>query len=326
MWHASNGSTTITRRECIGFLNQSTSWTLTSLAPSGFVVNPGVVTTFPWLSQVAQNYEQYAFRYLRFFFKSTCSDSTTATTNNNLGVVIFQMTYDIYDAPPTSRLEQLNYYGTTRAKPSENLALDVNVRSTVTSLFFVRGVGEAISGDQRLYDIGTLYVATDGAQNSNQCGELWVDYSVNLYKPKLADALGVTIPTTKASFTGSSNTAWFGTAQTYAVNGLNASVDAGGDNVTVPPQPNRRFLFIYTTKFDAVAFSHPAFTFTNCTAGENYFAPGSGSTTTSYMVYYIITCTPGVAFTIGITSGSGTAFTTPTGTAFWITPIDDDSV
>lgn len=321
------GATRISRRECIGFLDQTTTWTLSALSPGGFAINPGLADTFPWLSQVAPNYEQYCFHWLRFIYKSTCSDSTTATTNNNLGVVIFQLHYDPVDTAPSSRLEQLNYYGTRRTRPCDDLVLDVNVKSLVAPLLFVRDGALPANTDRRLYDLGKLYIATDGAQNTNQCGELWCEYDISFFKPKLYDSLGFSILSGKWTTTGVAATAWFGTAQTQLADSIGITFPAGGDTMVIPAQAARWWFLVLQFQNDAFANIAPTLTLSTTATivdGPTVTNPHTDSLAAQTRMGLIIrfSNTPGVACTVGLTTGTGAIGANATG-RIWLTMIDD---
>jgi hypothetical protein len=327
----------IARRECIGYLNQATSFTLDPLAPSGLAVNPGCEATFPWLSQVANNFEQYKFHFLRFIYKSTTANSVqAAATNNNLGVMIYQMTYDVYDAVPSSRLEMTNYYGTKRARPCDDFALDVNVVSNHTDLFYVRSgsATSTVQGDKRLYDIGTFFIASDGASASGNCGELWVEYSVMFYKPKLYDSLGYGVSGFSGYRNGVTNTAWTGggTMNTYNVNGntlgvtmVNLSGVDDGLSIRIPPTNDARsYLLNYNWSGTGVAWAPPAVAYSNCSEihKDVGYTSGLAAQTAAGISVVIKVITPGQACYILFTTATGVAFVGTSNFVLKITEID----
>lgn len=51
-----------------------------------YELNPGIESTFPWLSQIAQNYEEYEFGQLVFEFKSTVNPSVSG--DGQMGTIV----------------------------------------------------------------------------------------------------------------------------------------------------------------------------------------------------------------------------------------------
>ena len=68
-----------------------------AFAIATFPINPGISATFPWLSTVAQNFEEWVPRRIFFEFRSTCADQITTTTAA-LGQVSMATQYNSLDA------------------------------------------------------------------------------------------------------------------------------------------------------------------------------------------------------------------------------------
>jgi hypothetical protein len=319
-------------------LNQATSFTLDPLAPSGLAVNPGCEATFPWLSQVANNFEQYKFHFLRFIFKSTNADSVnSAATTNNLGIMIYQMTYDVYDAVPSSRLEMTNYYGTKRARPCDDFALDVNV--VKPDLMYVRSgsATSTVQGDKRLYDIGTFFIASDGAASAGQCGELWVEYSVMFYKPKLFDTLGYNVTGAAVQRSGATSALWLGTGalvnthtstgNTLGLTFANVLGVDDGLSLRFPPTNNARcylVTFSWSTAGAGTAFAtngNALNNFTNVISPVQGFTTALAGQTAATLSFVVKIITPGVAAFIFFIAG-GTALTAPSTVTIRASEVD----
>jgi len=84
-----------------------------------FLINAANSDTFPWLNQIAQNYEQYNLEGLIFQFRSTSADALNST-NTALGSVMLATQYDVADSVFTTKAEMLNYEYSNSVKPSEN--------------------------------------------------------------------------------------------------------------------------------------------------------------------------------------------------------------
>lgn len=182
-----NGRGTIVRhREYIADITGSTAFTLTS-----FPINPGLSSTFPWLSAVAQNYEEYVIRGLVFEFKSTSANALNST-NTALGTVIMATRYNVLAGNFSNKTEMENYEFSTSIKPSESAMhpIECAVGESPLHVLYVRS-GVAAAGDLRLYDIGNFQIATVGMQAAANIGELWCTYDVELLKPKVTGISGI---------------------------------------------------------------------------------------------------------------------------------------
>lgn len=251
----------IRRSECFRLVNSSTTFTLAQDQ-----LNPGLPSIFPWLSQVAPNFEQYRWHHLSFTFASTASDSTN-TTNTALGVVMTGISYDSYDPNFSSRLEMANYTGVKRCRPCDNMVYEANLSTLATRNLFVRTGPVPADADRRLYDIGTFNFATDGAQAANQVGELWVHYVIELFKPRL-DPIGDSRRSVFQS-SGASGLLPLGASGsvTTVFDELGAVVTP--TTITIPPQsglPNAYQVNISWIGTPAGSIAYPVVTLTNCTA------------------------------------------------------------
>ena len=55
------------------------------------VINLGKAESFPWLSQIAANYEEYEIKLLVFCYKSKVSDKSTSSDGHVGSVIMFMM-------------------------------------------------------------------------------------------------------------------------------------------------------------------------------------------------------------------------------------------
>lgn len=163
-----------------------------------FPLNPGFSTTFPWLSQLANNFTLYEMNGLIFQYKPTSGDYGS-TNSNALGKVIMCTNYDP-DAPAFFGAQQMeNYDYAVACKPSNGMyhAVETHPKQRVTNQMYVRA--GSTTKDLTLCDLGLFQVATEGiytgAAGTYVIGELWVTYSVKLSRKNLNDAsLGISIP------------------------------------------------------------------------------------------------------------------------------------
>lgn len=171
----------VTHREFLQDISGSTGFALTS-----FPVNPGQDTTFPWLSRLAANYEQYELLGLLFEYKPTCGFSV-GSTNTALGTVIMSTNYDAVEPSFTSKQTMESYLFTTSGSPvsPQIHPIECQRNANVLTDLYVRTGNQPSQTDLRLYDVGNFQIATTGMQAVNVVGELWVTYKVRLIKPRI---------------------------------------------------------------------------------------------------------------------------------------------
>nr|QXP07997.1 MAG: putative capsid protein [Arizlama virus] len=158
----------------------------TTFTNTSFSVNPGLNGSFPWLSGVAENYDQYQVLGMIFEYRTLSSD---ITAGGALGSVIMASDYDVADTSYSSKLEMENSEYCTSAKPSESFshAIECDPGVTFSPIKFVRNGAVPADKDNRLYDHTNFQIATVGLPGSagTVLGELWVTYEIALYKPTI---------------------------------------------------------------------------------------------------------------------------------------------
>lgn len=194
----------VKHREYIKDITSSVEFSVES-----FALNPGQ-TTFPWLSRVAAQYEQYRIRGLVFEFKST-SANAVGSTNTALGSVIMVTDHDALDPAFTTKRQMEAYEFSVAGNPADNIMHPVECapeRNVMTQMF-VRSGSIPTGADRRLYDLGNFYIATVGMQAASTIGELWVSYDVELERPKLETPLGESLLGAHYKALPVSGTSWF---------------------------------------------------------------------------------------------------------------------
>lgn len=200
MMHKDGQSVTIRHREFIATVESSTSFNVAR----SFQLNPGNSETFPWLSTVANSFQEYKFKGIVFHYIPT-SGNAISGTSPSLGSVMMQTSYRANDTAPISKSELLNEYWSGEAVPSETFAhpIECNPAENPFNVQYVRR-GDIPSGDNQLfYDLGVTHVCTQGQlADGNNLGDVWVTYEVELKKPIVAS--NVTAMTT--SYAGKAET------------------------------------------------------------------------------------------------------------------------
>jgi len=193
----------VIHRELIASITGSVAFTVSNT----FALNPGLPATFPWLSLIAQAWEEYQFNSLKFHF-------VTRTGTNVPGSVMLAPDFDAADSAPADEATASSYESAVEDAPWKNIVCVLKKGSMNSSRtrHFVRTAALAANLDIKTYDVGNLFVLTvDGT--AVPWGKLWVEYDISFYIPQLPSAgvgpFGGTVLSTGASETAANP---FGTA------------------------------------------------------------------------------------------------------------------
>ena len=163
----------------------------------GYNINPGLENSFPWLSQVAANYEEYELMQCVYTYRSTSSDFATA--NGSLPTIIMATQYNVSNALFSSKQTMMEYDGAMSGKSVANQVHGVEChpdKLSGNSGKYVRTSPVLTGEDLKQYDHGIFQIAvvnTSHDQFNQALGELWVSYTIKLSKPKLFTSLGYSI-------------------------------------------------------------------------------------------------------------------------------------
>lgn len=145
---------------------------------TGFALNPGLGSIFPWLSSMATNYESYKFKRLMFIYETQQSTST-------VGSVMLAVSFDADDPLPEDKQGMMSYKGAVRGPTWTEFCYDCAGLDLVkfASQRYVRDTVLLDNEDQKTYDVGRLFLATQGIVDETLIGELYVAYDVELITP-----------------------------------------------------------------------------------------------------------------------------------------------
>lgn len=210
-------------------------------------INPADAGVFPWLSGVARRYEKYIPHYLAFKFRTSVGSGTN-------GSVFTVVEYEASDNAPVNKTTFLNQKGAVRSAPWQNHAFlsdpkDLKQRSqyyvntgslTIGGLSALNpiggsgvGAGTKANDDDRLDDVGKIFVASQGAPASTTLGELWIEYDIELLTPQLGNEPNGCTFFVNSTSPGVSAAAPFGTEPAVAGKlDVNYDTTAGGVNST----------------------------------------------------------------------------------------------
>lgn len=163
-----------------------------------FNVNAGLVSTFPWLSQVASLFESYTFERLDYVYEPMVSTATT-------GSLMMAVDFDASDTAPSNKVTLMSYAGATRStmwQPTKLVCSAIDRKKMVPERY-VRSGAIGGSGDIKTYDLGNLFVATVGTGGvANTFGELYVEYTVRLRTPQIQTNPGLNLSGRRATQQG----------------------------------------------------------------------------------------------------------------------------
>lgn len=149
-------------------------------------ISAGETNTFPWLSSIARQFQEYEIHGMVFEFKTMSSDYAAS---GPLGTVCLATNYNANDLPYTSKIQMENSDFAVSTKPSYSIihAIECAQADRPTKCLYVRDsntVGD-VAEDARLYDLGIFQLATVGLPGTvgSVLGELWVSYDISLKKP-----------------------------------------------------------------------------------------------------------------------------------------------
>jgi hypothetical protein len=317
--HNNRHITRISHAEYLGDIICSATGTPSSFSLTSYDVNPGLASSFPWLSQVASNYETYRFNGLAYEYRSTSGDSIASTTTS-LGTVIMAGAYNAASPNFITKVQMENYEGAISCKPSRNMlfGLECSRKLNVDDHLYIRTTNVPAGQDQKLFDLANFQLATQGMQaNSVNLGELWVTYDVELYQPKLfANELDYTANYAHiTSNTAVSTSHYFGTTN-LETSGSNMPLVLGAATVTLPFYVTAgNYLIIYSIVQNSASITAPAINATSNCVGldiiDNGALPGiaipnyTGAYTVSYAYITVTGPSPVITFS-GATLGTVT--------------------
>lgn len=218
--HSSNSSLKVRHREYIADVTSSS--VASAFSNVTYALNPGLSNTFPWLSSIAQQYEQYRISGMIFEFKSLSADTVVAaSTNTYIGGVVMATNYNAVANAFTSKQQMENAEYTTSCKPSECVYHPIECApvSVPTNQLYVRTGAIPSNADLRMYDLGLFQIATFGVAATNVIlGELWCTYEIEFTKPISNAASGNLNLTDHFKLTGVTNALPLGTNATPVAN------------------------------------------------------------------------------------------------------------
>jgi len=137
-----------------------------------------------WGQAVAVQYEQYRCVSMEFYYRPLVSAFSGAGT---AGKVILAVNYDATEASPQTPQQMESIDPHVDGMPYENMVLTLDPKRLTPGTKFTR-TGVVPGTDQKMYDMGRLFVMTTGlapGNGSTAVGELRVRYTIELTNPRI---------------------------------------------------------------------------------------------------------------------------------------------
>jgi hypothetical protein len=179
--HSEKHCVKVTHREYLGDIYSTTS----SFVTEQFDINPGLDTSFPWLSGIASRFTGYRMKGAVVQFVSEGSEYTNSA---GLGYVALAAQYNADDPAFTNKKDMLNSLFSNAAKPSKSIPMWIECKpqAIVLDSHFVRSGTLPAEKDLNLYDLCRVSIAAGGNTVSDVIvGELWITYDVEFVLPTL---------------------------------------------------------------------------------------------------------------------------------------------
>jgi hypothetical protein len=301
-------------REYLGdVISSSTSGAFSNTT---YRINPGNVLSFPWLSVIAQNFDQWRPNGIVVAFKST--SSVYNGSSQALGTVIIASDYDLTDAAYSSKIEMENSEFAVSAKASDNILHPIECAPNERQVKVLKCRGVTTPTDNlQWYDLCNVQVATQGITGTSvNLGELWITYDISFFKEQLYGNLfgNSILQLDYSATTGISTSAYFGTNGSASAS-TTLSCTVGTNTITFPSNVSAgTYNLSYYVEGSSTAITFPTVAYTsNCAAGPAIFGANTslvGNGTTSRMMgQFSITISGPSAV---ITFSGGTLPTSPT--------------
>lgn len=172
----------VQHREYLGDLVASSS--AGAFSVQSFSLNPGLFSSFPWLSSFASQFDEWKPNGVVVCYKAMSSFYSGTTS---LGTVIIASDYDVLDSTYATKREMENSEFACSCNAAMDLyhPIECKVSERPSQLFYTR-TGDVPDGDnKRFYDLCNFEIATQGCVANQVCGEIWITYDITLYKPQL---------------------------------------------------------------------------------------------------------------------------------------------
>jgi len=188
--HSGKESIRFRHREFLGDLYSPS--VATNFQITTYNINPGSTGTFPFLSPIAQQFQEYKFHGLAYEYKSTSAVAIGTANTIGMGTVSMAAQYRATAPTFTSKIQMMNEMWSVDGRPSDcfMLPIECNPAEAPLDTLYVRNTSLTTLDDTKFFDLAKFSIAMQGIPVTNQViGELWVTYDVELFKPVATELL-----------------------------------------------------------------------------------------------------------------------------------------
>ena len=279
-----------------------------TFAADEFLIQPALQASFPWLSSIGEQFEEYQINGMIFEFRSKSADSLNSV-NTALGSVIMATQYNVLNPSYQNKVQMEQQEFSVSGKPSITLMHPIECARGETPVFTLSTrSGPVISGDPRLYDFGRFTIATAGMQGTSvNVGELWVSYDITFLKPRVNGSSDVADHFQLPASISTSN--YFGAVIPEPTLTSDLGCVLGSNTITIPRTYTGNILVLYNIIGSAASTVTPTVTpsdgasvldlFCN-SSGYNqvsYSTGGGGGSNATLSVQYMFRCVSGGVLT-----------------------------
>lgn len=319
----------------------TTSTTAGAFRVQQYPIDVASPTTFPYLAQIAANFEEWHLEGLIFEYKTT---SGSISSTGQLGTAIMATQYNSNAAPFTTKqaMEAYTFASSTVVSASVIHPVECDPAQTPSNgLFYTNVPGTSSTTgthqDLRWQQLGNFSIATQGCAANENVGELWVSYDVILCKPRLIAGTSSLADHLKNT-TGISNVVYFGTNPALTINS-DGFTSVGASTIYFNSSVNGRFSITYGLVGNAGLWVAPTFApgvgatsvnmLFNNTSSQFNVATSAASVSCITTYYVDIVSTPSTTIPVGFGASvtlSGGTFFTPGSMDLIITQIPSDFI
>lgn len=186
-----SGGTKIRHRELISEVYVQAAFTV-----NPFRINPGNPSLFPWLANVARNFETFRLNKLKIHYEPACS----TTKSGQFMAAADWDPNETTDPAPTGAIGLLSNRGAVSSVVWDKcsfVAPSVELRGLMNKTF-VQTAPETSQTSSALRSLGRFFYGGEGGDGTKS-GYLWAEYDVDLFTPAIPDNLSEALKNIQAT-------------------------------------------------------------------------------------------------------------------------------
>lgn len=169
---AATHSFVISHKELLCDINDVANFTA-----SYYSVNPGLPSTFRWLSNLAPSFEEYRIKRMWLEYDARCPSTTS-------GSLFMVGMYDVNDDPFIDNKDFMDYAGAKECSLWTSCNYHFKPPRVLKNLY-VRGGPVESTADLRFYDPFKIAIAVQGSNGSvGLLGHMYIHYTIEFFRPK----------------------------------------------------------------------------------------------------------------------------------------------